>query len=215
MLNVRATGFQGKHKLADRWEDKVYVVVGQPGPSVPVYVIEPEDGAGRSQTLHRNMLLPLTLPLDDENQAVGVQKSSSCHSRSNPKSPATASELHESSVSNVDVFSLSESSEESEVDCHPVTWLLIRKQRQKLGRATVGDRNEVSDALSEQEENSSDDIDDSVVLDDWWNAHLRPVCSETRALTGSLTCQDFLFPRGHRREQTYEIVIMYNVLGYY
>ncbi len=100
---VRATGFQGKHKLADRWEDKVYVAAGQPDPSVPVYVVEPEDGARRNRTLHRDMLLPLALPLDDENQAVGVQKSSSCRSRANPKSPVTASGLHESSVSIVDV----------------------------------------------------------------------------------------------------------------
>ncbi len=57
---------------------------------------------------------------------------------------------------------LSMSSEESEVDCRPVTRLFVKGQKQKLGQVTGGDRHEVSDALSDQEvQDSSDDIDNS------------------------------------------------------
>ncbi len=42
------------------------------------------------------------------------------------------------------------------------------------------------------------DFQSVVVPDDWWNAHLRPVCSEARALTREVS----LLPRGHRTERT-------------
>ena len=50
-------------KLGDKWEDNVHVVVRQPNPDIPVFVVEPQEKPGRSQTLHRNNLLPLGLPL--------------------------------------------------------------------------------------------------------------------------------------------------------
>jgi hypothetical protein len=54
---VRNVGFKGPHKLADRWEDVIYVVVEQPNLDVPVFVVQPEGLKGRKRTLHRNMLL--------------------------------------------------------------------------------------------------------------------------------------------------------------
>ncbi len=69
------------------------------------------------------MIFPLALPLDDENQSIGMYKSSSCRSHTKPKYPV-ASDLFawdEPGVSNVTVFGSSESCEESEVDCCPVT----------------------------------------------------------------------------------------------
>ena len=56
---VRQVGFQGKHKIADRWEEDVYVVTTQPNPSIPVFTIRQLEGKGRPRTLHRNMLLPV------------------------------------------------------------------------------------------------------------------------------------------------------------
>ena len=54
---VRQVGLQGKHKIADRWEEEVYVVTTQPNASIPVFTVRQLDGKGRSRTLHRNMLL--------------------------------------------------------------------------------------------------------------------------------------------------------------
>ena len=56
---VRQVGLQGKHKLADRWEEEVCVVTSQPSSSIPVYTVRQLDGSGRCRTLHRNMLLPV------------------------------------------------------------------------------------------------------------------------------------------------------------
>ena len=56
---VRQVGLQGKHKIADRWEEEVYVVTTQPNASIPVFTVRHLDGKGRSRTLHRNMLLPV------------------------------------------------------------------------------------------------------------------------------------------------------------
>ena len=55
----RKTQFgEGKHKLSNRWDDKVYVVRKQLE-GIPVYEIQPETGHGRSCRLHRNNLLPI------------------------------------------------------------------------------------------------------------------------------------------------------------
>ncbi len=55
---VRLVGLTGKHKLANKWGNSVYVVVKQPSPDIPVYILKEENGTGM-KTLHRNMLLPL------------------------------------------------------------------------------------------------------------------------------------------------------------
>lgn len=58
---VRNVGLKGKNiKLADRWEDKVYVVQEMPDPGIPVYRVRAVDKSGRTRTLHRNMFLPCT-----------------------------------------------------------------------------------------------------------------------------------------------------------
>jgi transposase InsO family protein len=36
---VKVVAFNGKHKIADKWEDEVYVVFAQPNPTVPVFVV--------------------------------------------------------------------------------------------------------------------------------------------------------------------------------
>ena len=56
---VRQVGLQGKHKIADRWEEDVYVVTAQPNDNIPVFTVRQLSGKGRPRTLHRNMLLPV------------------------------------------------------------------------------------------------------------------------------------------------------------
>ena len=56
---VRQVGLQGKHKIADRWEEDAYVVTAQPNDDIPVFTVRQLSGKGRPRTLHRNMLLPV------------------------------------------------------------------------------------------------------------------------------------------------------------
>ncbi|XP_063416795.1 uncharacterized protein LOC134699038 [Mytilus trossulus] len=56
---VKIVAFDGKHKLADTWEDTPYVVTDQPNLDIPVFTVVKENGEGRSRNLHRNLLLPV------------------------------------------------------------------------------------------------------------------------------------------------------------
>lgn len=62
---VKNVGLKGKHKLADKWEPETYVIIDQECRDIPVYVVKPYSGEGRQKVLHRNMLLPLSLPIED------------------------------------------------------------------------------------------------------------------------------------------------------
>ena len=55
---VRNTGLKGKHKIANKWQKEVFLVVDQIDPSIPVYQIQPETGKGRLRTVHRNLIFP-------------------------------------------------------------------------------------------------------------------------------------------------------------
>ena len=69
---VRTVGLKGKQKLADKWEDEIYVVRTQPNADIPVFVVQREDGSGKRRTLHRNLLLPIgnLPPLVEPNRPV-------------------------------------------------------------------------------------------------------------------------------------------------
>jgi len=54
---VRNVKLRGKHKLADKWETDIYVVVKRAG-DLPVYTVKPENRQGPIRTLHRDLLLP-------------------------------------------------------------------------------------------------------------------------------------------------------------
>ena len=65
---VKIVAHDGKHKLADKWEDVPYVVMDQPNPDIPVFNVMREDGAGKMRTLHRNLLLPVGFIREQEIQ---------------------------------------------------------------------------------------------------------------------------------------------------
>ena len=66
---VKIVSFEGKHKLADRWEEDPYRIVSQPNSGIPVYVVQKEDKTGKKRTLHRNLLLPIgDLPTDNKDE---------------------------------------------------------------------------------------------------------------------------------------------------
>ncbi|KAK0146798.1 Tafazzin [Merluccius polli] len=71
---VRNGRLRGKHKLADKWESDVYVVIKQSG-DIPVYVVRPETKDGPLRTLHRDMLLPCGfLPLTPVEAEVAIEE---------------------------------------------------------------------------------------------------------------------------------------------
>lgn len=63
---VKIVAFDGKHKIADKWEEEVYEVLEKPNGDIPVYVVQREDRTGRKRTLHRNLLLPVGARLEKE-----------------------------------------------------------------------------------------------------------------------------------------------------
>ncbi|CAI5671417.1 unnamed protein product [Oreochromis niloticus] len=62
---VRNVRLRGKHKLSDKWEEEVYVVVHRAG-DLPVYKVKPENSDGPMRTLHRDLLLPCGFLTDSE-----------------------------------------------------------------------------------------------------------------------------------------------------
>lgn len=60
---VRNVGSKGQGKLANFWHSIPCVVVKQPNPDIPVYVVKPEKGGGKEKVLHRKLLRPCPLLL--------------------------------------------------------------------------------------------------------------------------------------------------------
>jgi predicted DNA binding CopG/RHH family protein len=56
---VKVVSFDGKHKLADRWEHDSYIVLSHPNNDIPVCNLHKENNEGRTRTLHRNLFLPI------------------------------------------------------------------------------------------------------------------------------------------------------------
>lgn len=63
---VKILAHDGKHKLADKWANEIYVVTEQPNLNIPVYKVKQEDGNGSEKTLHRNHLLHLGNKLQEK-----------------------------------------------------------------------------------------------------------------------------------------------------
>ena len=64
---VKRLAFEGRHKLEDRWEQDIYVVIKHTNKDIPVYEVQRESGLGKVRTLHRNNLLPIGfLPIENE-----------------------------------------------------------------------------------------------------------------------------------------------------
>jgi hypothetical protein len=86
---VRILAFEGKHKLANRWEEDIYVVSAQPNPDVPVYVLHSE-----RRTLHRNYLLPISAVLTVPSQAPPERTAASEHRARDTMAPRSARQPH-------------------------------------------------------------------------------------------------------------------------
>ncbi|KAK7887202.1 hypothetical protein WMY93_026823 [Mugilogobius chulae] len=56
---LQDTRAKGRGKLANKWEETPYLVVKQPDPNLPVYVIQ-QEGSSYEKVVHGNLLRPLT-----------------------------------------------------------------------------------------------------------------------------------------------------------
>ncbi len=81
---VRNVRLRGKHKLADKWESEVYVVVKRAG-DLPVYTVRPETRDGPLRTLHRDLLLPCGfLPASEVSSPIVTNPTSKPRTRRSP-----------------------------------------------------------------------------------------------------------------------------------
>ena len=58
---IRQKAFKGKHKIANCWENTVYVVIDRQD-NLPVYKIRPLKEPGKIWVVHNSLLLPNILP---------------------------------------------------------------------------------------------------------------------------------------------------------
>ncbi|XP_038152461.1 protein NYNRIN-like [Cyprinodon tularosa] len=81
---VRNVRLRGKHKLADKWESSVYIVVKKAG-NLPVYTVRPEGQNKPLRTLHRDLLLPCGyLPFPEEEMPTRAKRKSPVFSPVSP-----------------------------------------------------------------------------------------------------------------------------------
>ena len=58
---MRVLAFEGKHKLANTWNEEIYVAESQPNPDIPVYVLYNEaDKRSKRTTYSRLVVQPMT-----------------------------------------------------------------------------------------------------------------------------------------------------------
>lgn len=114
---VRNVRIRGKHKLADKWESTVHVVVKKAG-DLPVYTVRPENGEGPKRTLHRDLLLPcgfLAAPTEERAQPKRARKP-----RTRQNTPNSTTELDQSS---------------DEEDIVPIAWFETQPVSETTGGA--------------------------------------------------------------------------------
>ena len=70
---VKIVAYEGRHKIQNKWRDGEFVVVSQPDTDIPVYVVEPVEG-GPQKILHRNLLLPLGIQLQQDCDSISQSK---------------------------------------------------------------------------------------------------------------------------------------------
>ena len=159
---VRNVRLRGKHKLANVWEDEVYVVLDQPNEDIPVFSVQREDRRGSKRTLHRNLLLPVNfLPLSPRTVAAAKKPASVKKCVKEPQ-PQFEDSRTESSTSEED-------REDSDSESSPVRYKLRPRlnpaAREFVPRSPV--REEVQEVVHEKilERHEEDDVQDVVFED--------------------------------------------------
>lgn len=96
---VRNVRLRGKHKISDKWEGTVYVVVRRAG-TLPVYTVKPENSEGPLRTLHRDLLLPCGyLPTEDTHLVPqSVKRRPATRAYPSPEEPTFLDEEEDESI---------------------------------------------------------------------------------------------------------------------
>ena len=123
---VKILAFEGRHKLANKWEDGVYTVLEQPNKDVPVYNVQLEDRTGPKRKLHRNHLLPVNhLPIETTPPPVAAPRKrlppkpaprKAVLEDTSSESDSDVEQIVDIQVNNDDVHSASEVSEVLSID---------------------------------------------------------------------------------------------------
>jgi hypothetical protein len=113
---VKVVALDGRHKLADKWEEDPYLVICQPNQDIPVYKVQREDGFGRMRILHRNVLLPIGHVPEFKPKA-DSNKEKSVHPMQKPKpKPRTRRKKREDSDTQSTVETLLDTVQNSKVN---------------------------------------------------------------------------------------------------
>lgn len=110
---VKNVRIRGKHKLADKWESTVHVVVKRAS-DLLIYTVKPETGEGPLRTLHRDLLLPCGF----------LPKTTEVCAQPKPVDRRKTRQSTRSDKGDVDQSSDDHSSDEDESVC--VTWSLFK-----------------------------------------------------------------------------------------
>ena len=121
---VKNVGIRGKNKLANRWEDHIYMVLDKPNEDIPVFVVQREDKRGSKRTLHRNLLLPVNfLPLSPK-LLESAKTSGRERNPSTREKVSLTSDSLETEISQFDDASESSDSDSSSRDDQPTRYYL-------------------------------------------------------------------------------------------
>ena len=91
---VRQKAFKKKHKIQDKWEEDIYLVVAQTNENFPVFIVLNEKSK-KSKTLHRNMLFSLGQELQCEDIGHKVEASDSNENKHHTEEDSVESDLEE------------------------------------------------------------------------------------------------------------------------
>ena len=131
---VKLVGLVGKHKLANKWETEPYTIVGIPDENMPVYIVQRSTGKGPRRTLHRNMILPLALPLVDHGKDA-TEEVGHCAGENRGDRMTAHSEETATSVYSPAGFDMTSSSSDEEWGS---SLFATRWPRQKTGSPGIG-----------------------------------------------------------------------------
>ncbi len=151
---VKIVAFDGKHKIADKWEEDVYVILSQPNPAIPVFVVNKENGEEKRRTLHRNLLLPIgSLPLPE----VPVPTPKTSKSKvTNPPSGSLTQEPRKDLPKQDESDSDEDDDEEDRLVSAPDTSVSVDAS---TDRPAEGEVEVVTDAVLDEDQGSVEDVD--------------------------------------------------------
>lgn len=158
---VKNVNIRRKHKIADRWEATVYVVIKQPNAEIPVYVVRPENGEGPERVLHRDLLLPcgfLPTSPDEIEEAPVVERAVTRRMRRHELEGSLEVECCEKNVeAEGPMVSLNPYAPEFQLGT------ALQEVSDSLSHSLLNDQAEISDSLSHSLLNDQGEVSESSV----------------------------------------------------